>query len=69
VCVHVCRHLDHSFPVDLSPARMASTSSAINFIISQLGSADHHTCLKAAKQVSTPGARVREGVGLLHQTG
>lgn len=46
------RYMNPSYPVNLSPTRMASTSAAISYIISQIASDDLQTSSKAVRQVS-----------------
>lgn len=46
------RYMNPSYPVNLSPTRMASTSAAISYIISQIASDDSQTSSKAVRQVS-----------------
>lgn len=47
--------MNPSYPVNLSPTRMASTSAAISYIISQIASDDSQTSSKAVRQVSLAG--------------
>ena len=45
------RYMSRPGALAVSPSRLASTSEAINFIISQITSNDSDTCFKGIKQV------------------
>ena len=53
-------------PVVFTPIRLASHSSAINYIISQINSGDQEACVQALKQVSHTLTEKEAGQGVEH---
>ena len=52
---NVCRLLANPPPsLTFSPSRMATTSAAISFIVSQIASSDGQACISALRQVGGP---------------